>query len=104
MKKRYVSLPEVKEILQDVNKDYELSNLQKNTLKYAEDFSKVPLKKVKKLREELLKLDFIDERYATKLVDILPKNYEEIRAIFQKDNIVVSLDDIKKILEIFEKI
>lgn len=104
MKKRYVTVPEVKEILQEINKNYELSNLQKNTLKYAEDFSKVPLKKVKKLREELLKLDFIDERSATKLVDIVPKNYEEIRAIFQKDNIVVPLDDIKKILEIFENI
>lgn len=104
MKKRYVSVPEVKEILEEINKKNELSNLQKNTLKYAEDFSKVPLKKVKKLREELLKLDFIDEKYATKLIDIVPKNYEEIRAIFQKDNIVVPLDDIKKILEIFEKI
>jgi DNA-directed RNA polymerase subunit F len=104
MKKRYVSIPEVKEILQEINKNNELNNLQKNTLKYAEDFSKVPLKKVKKLREELLKLDFIDEKFATKLIDIVPKNYEEIRAIFQKDNIVVPLDDIKKILEIFEKI
>ncbi|MEM0160160.1 MAG: RNA polymerase [Thermoplasmata archaeon] len=104
MKKRYVSIPEVKEILQEINKTNELNNLQKNTLKYAEDFSKVPLKKVKKLREELLKLDFIDEKFATKLIDIIPKNYEEIRAIFQKDNIVVPLDDIKKILEIFEKI
>ncbi len=104
MKKRYVSIPEVKEILQEINKTNELNNLQKNTLKYAEDFSKVPLKKVKKLREELLKLDFIDEKFATKLIDIVPKNYEEIRAIFQKDNIVIPLDDIKKILEIFEKI
>jgi DNA-directed RNA polymerase subunit F len=104
MKKRYVSIPEVKEILQEINKNNELNNLQKNTLKYAEDFSKVPLKKVKKLREELLKLDFIDEKFATKLIDIVPKNYEEIRAIFQKDNIVVPLDHIKKILEIFEKI
>ncbi|MGC8497402.1 MAG: RNA polymerase Rpb4 family protein [Thermoplasmata archaeon] len=104
MKKRYVSIPEVKEILQEINKANELNNLQKNTLKYAEDFSKVPLKKLKRLREELLKLDFIDEKYATKLIDIVPKNYEEIRAIFQKDNIVVPLDDIKKILDIFEKI
>lgn len=104
MKKRYVSIPEVKEILEEINKNNELNNLQKNTIKYAEDFSKVPLKKVKKLREELLKLDFIDEKFATKLIDIVPKNYEEIRAIFQKDNIVVPLDDIKKILEIFEKI
>ncbi len=76
--------------------------MQKNVLKHAQEFSKVKHKDVKKLREKLLKIDIVNEKYATKLIDLMPKTPDEVRVIFLKDKIIPTPEDIQKILEILQ--
>ncbi|MGC8662995.1 MAG: RNA polymerase Rpb4 family protein [Thermoplasmata archaeon] len=97
---KYVTLAEVREILEEVSKERELNDLQKNTLKHAEDFSKIKPQSVKKIKDKLLKLEIVNEKYAAKILDIMPKTPDDVRAIFLKDKIIPTPEDIQKILEI----
>lgn len=100
MNKIYVTLAEVREILEEISKERGLTDLQKNALKHAEDFSKIKIQNVKKLREKLLKLEILNEKYATKILDIMPKTPDEVRAIFAKEKMIPTPEDIQKILDI----
>ncbi len=100
MNKKYVTIAEVRELLEEISKERELSDLQKNALKHAEEFSKVKSQNVKKLKEKLMKLEIVNEKYAVKILDIMPKTPDEVRVIFLKDKIIPTPEDIQKILEI----
>ncbi|MGC8565836.1 MAG: RNA polymerase Rpb4 family protein [Thermoplasmata archaeon] len=100
MNKKYVTIAEVRELLEEISKERELSDLQKNALKHAEEFSKVKSQNVKKLKEKLMKLEIVNEKYAVKILDIMPRTPDEVRVIFLKDKIIPTPEDIQKILEI----
>ncbi|MDP8011784.1 MAG: RNA polymerase Rpb4 family protein [Thermoplasmata archaeon] len=100
MNKKYVTLAEVRELLEEISKERELTDLQKNTLKHAEEFSKIKVQNVKKLKDKLMKLEIVNEKYAVKILDIMPRTPDEVRSIFLKDKIVPTPEDIQKILEI----
>lgn len=100
MNKKYVTLAEVHEILQNISKERELNDVQKNALKYAEDFSKIKPQNAKRLKEKLMKIEIVNEKLAVKLIDIMPKTPDEVRVVFLKDKIIPTPDDIQKILEI----
>jgi Uncharacterized protein conserved in archaea len=100
MNKKYVTIAEVRELLEEISKERELTDLQKNALKHAEEFSKVKSQNVKKLKEKLMKLEIVNEKYAVKILDIMPRTPDEVRVIFLKDKIIPTPEDIQKILEI----
>lgn len=100
MNKKYLTLAEVREILDEISKERELSDFQKNALKHAEEFSKVKPQNAKKLKEKLMKVDIVNEKYAVKIIDIMPRTPDEVRVIFSKDKIIPTPEDIQKILEI----
>ena len=102
MNKKFLTIEEVREILEDISKERELNPLQKKVLKYVQEFSKVKHNEVKKLKEKLLKIEIVNEKYATKLIDIMPKTPDEVRTIFLKDKIIPTPEDIPKILEILK--
>ena len=100
---RYLTLAEVKEILKKEAEERELSPLQKSALAHAEEFSRLKLKDAKKLVEELLQLDFMDEKHAVKIADILPIHPDQVRTLYTKEKIVLPPEDIKKVLDIVAK-
>ena len=51
----------------------------------------------------MMKLEFLEQKHAYKLADLLPKNKDDIKTIFAKERITLSEDNIKKILEIVGK-
>ncbi len=104
MIKKYLTIAEVKEYLQKISKERELNSIQKSALKYGEDFSKVDPSKVESLKKKLIKVEIVNEKYAVKLLDIMPRTPDEVRAIFLKDKIVPTPEDIQKILEILSKV
>ncbi len=99
MNRKFLTIEEVREILEDISKQRELNPIQKNVLRHAQEFSKVKEKELKKIREKLLKIEIVNEKYATKLIDIMPKTPDEVRVIFLKDKIIPTPEDIQKILE-----
>ncbi len=100
---KYLTLAEVKDILKKESEKRDLNPLQKSALMHAEEFSKLKLEDVNKLVEELLQLDFMDEKHAVKIADILPIHPDQIRTLYTKEKMVLPPEDIKKILDIVAK-
>ena len=100
MAEKFVTLAEVKEMLEDAKKERELNYEQNRALEHCLKFAKPDAKKAKKLVEELVKLN-VDERIAVKIADLCPKTPEEIVAVFAKERTQFKEPD--RILEIVSK-
>ena len=101
---RPVSISEVKNILRKISKDRdELIYEQKIALEHANKFAKLSVKKAEGLISELKKLEFIQEKHAYKIADLLPKTEEDIKTIFAKERLSLGESEIKKILEVVGK-
>jgi DNA-directed RNA polymerase subunit F len=50
-----------------------------------------------------MKLDHVEELYAYKIADILPRTEDDIKAIFAKERFTPNDKEIKNILEIVKK-
>ncbi len=101
--RKYLTLSEVKELLTNEREKRELNNLQKAALMHAEEFAKLKPEDAAKLVDELMELDFVTERHAVKIADILPIHPDQVRAVYAKEKIVLPPEDIKKILDIVAK-
>ncbi len=99
-----VSISEVKNMLQKASKDREeLIYEQKIALEHAQKFATLSVKKTKELVNELMKIEFIKEKYAYKIADILPATDDDLKTIFAKERVTISDDDSKKILDLVAK-
>ncbi len=101
--RKYLSLPEVKRLLREENEHRELNSLQKSALTHAEEFAKISKEDAEKLIEELMQLDFMDEKHAVKIVDIMPVHPDQVRAVFYREKIVLPPEDIKAVLDLVAK-
>ncbi|HIH97041.1 MAG TPA: RNA polymerase [Thermoplasmata archaeon] len=98
---RLLSLSEVKHLLNKARKNREeLNEPQKQTLQHAEKFAKLSLEKTKKLIEDLLKIEGIEESSALKIADLLPTHEEDVKLIFAKARVTLKEDQIKQVLKI----
>jgi DNA-directed RNA polymerase subunit F len=101
---KFVSLPEVKNILKKVEKERkELSYEQRIALDHAQKFALLTVSKAKNMIKELSKLDFLNEKQVYRIANIMPKTNDDIKTIFAKDRITLDENKIKKILEIVNK-
>ncbi len=97
---KYLTLSEVKKLLTEENEKRDLNSLQKSALAHAETFAKLSPEDARKLVEELMQLDFVDEKHAVKIADILPVHPDQVRVLYTKEKIVLPPEDVKKILDI----
>jgi len=103
-KSGYVTLAEVKEILEEEAKKRELTTEQKYALDHSQRFARIDSKKSKKLVKELLQeVEILSEPIAVKLADTMPREPEDVRIIFAKERANIQKKDIEKILGIVEK-
>ncbi len=100
---KYLTIAEVKELLLKENENRELNGIQKAALMHAEEFSRLSAEDSRKLVEELMNLDFVDERHAVKIADILPVHPDQVRAVYAKEKMVLPPEQIKEILDIVAK-
>jgi len=96
---RYVSIPEIKKILREDSELEGFTQEKREILNHAELFSFLPLKDTLKLIDELQKIDRINSYHAHKLTEILPQSEEELRAIFAKEIMSPSEDEMKQIMD-----
>jgi len=99
---KYVTLPEVKKLLDDAGKDRELSYEQRTALQHATTFVKLSPTKAKQIVKKLVKIERINEYYACKIADLLPREPTDVRAVFMKERYELTEDEIKLIIEIVE--
>jgi len=103
-KEGYVTLAEVKAILEEESGQRELSTEQKYALEHSQRFSRLDDKKSKKLVNELIgEIENLAEPIAMKIADIMPKDAEDIKIIFAKERAQIQKKDAEKILGIIEK-
>lgn len=100
---RYVTLAEVKRIMEAEDERRELTSEQKMVMEHAHKFSKLPVEDTIALREELLEVEFIDEAMATKITDLLPEHPDDVRVLFSKERMVLKKEHIKTIMDIVSK-
>lgn len=99
----YVTLAEVKQLLDEAGEARELSPDQKLAQDHAQKISRLDPDKAQQLRDELLKLGFISEALSVKIVDILPTHADDVRVLFSKERMVLEKKYIEQILSAVQK-
>ncbi len=102
VKKRMVSLPEVKEILS--KRDLEsMDQIQRWTYDYVSKFAKIEPKVAKKMKHDLINQCGLTEEEAVEIVNILPKSLPELRSFtFGWKKLILS-ETLEKILKIIDE-
>ena len=102
MEDRLLSLGEVKKLLEKESKERELTQEQSMALQHAEAFAKLGPVKVKKIVDELVKMEHVTEAHAFKIADLLPTHPDDVRAIFAKERFTLGKEEIEKVIKIVE--
>ena len=120
MSERYISLAEVKEILTE-EQEKRLAAVEpgsfeetdkgvfdqttKAAMDHAQKTAKITAEQAREIMEQTLGISCVggSESIACKIADILPQYPVEVRAIFSKERIAVSDEDIKEVLDLVSK-
>ena len=102
VKKRMLSLPEVKEILS--KRDLEsMDQIQRWTYDYVSKFAKIEPKAAKKMKQDLISQCGLTEEEAVEIVNIQPKSLPELRSFtFGWKKLILS-ETLEKILKIIDE-
>ena len=102
VKKRMISLPEVREILSEGNPE-SMDQIQRWTFDYVSKFSKIEPKAAKKMKQDLISQCGLTEEEAVEIVNILPKSLPELRSFtFGWKKLILS-ETLEKILKIIDE-
>jgi len=102
VKKRMISLPEVKEILSEGNPE-SLDQIQRWTFDYVSKFAKIEPKAAKKMKHDLTSQCGLTEEEAVEIINILPKSLPELRSFtFGWKKLILS-ETLEKILKIIDE-
>lgn len=98
-----VGMPEAKKIMTSREKGKELSYEQKLALEHLKKFTKLKYPESKKFIEELSGVLRMSKETIVQILNLLPKNPDELRMIFAREKFSLKDEEIKKILEIIKK-
>ena len=102
VKKRMISLPEVKEILSECKLE-SMDQIQRWTLDYVSKFAKIEPKVAKKMKQDLINQCGLTEEEAVEIVNIQPKSLPELRSFtFGWKKLILS-ETLEKILKIIDE-
>ena len=102
VKKRMISLPEVKEILSKGDPE-SMDQIQRWTHDYVSKFAKIEPKAAKKMKRELTSQCGLTEEEAVEIINILPKSLPELRSFtFGWKKLILS-ETLEKILKIIDE-
>lgn len=101
---QYVSLSELKALLEKEEKDRtDLNMEQRYALTHAQAFTKLDLDKAEELVKELMGVEMMSLSNAFKLADLLPTHPDDVRAVFAKERFSLSKEDVDRVVEIVAK-
>jgi len=99
VKEEEVTLPQVKKLLEQRQKEGELSYLQRLTYDYTIKFSKLSPEKAEGLLKRL-KEEGISPSVASQIVNIMPTSVDELRTVFAGESKPVLPSELEKILSV----
>jgi DNA-directed RNA polymerase subunit F len=85
LKEKLITSADALEILKIRSKEIELGYEQKNALDHLKKYCGLNEKKAQELIQKLLELTKLTERQIISIVDILPKDRDDLRVILEKD-------------------
>ena len=97
-----LSLVDVKEALDVINKrDKALSPKGTKVLDYIAKITSLKQKEAAEIRKKLLEcnIERLKEKQMSKILDIMPKDLDSLKAVLVGDNLTLRQEDLKKILE-----
>jgi len=94
---------ESKEILEKREKEGELKYEQKNALELLKKFVRLDKEKTNSLIEELAKIEKLRDRHIVSIVNFLPEDREDLRAVLQKEYSILTDEEINLVLETVKK-
>lgn len=100
---RTVSLAEALRILDKEAEKRELGYEQKLAQTHAQQFSRLKVEDIEKLKAELMKMEYMNESVAYKIVEILPNHPDDVRVIFTKERHTLTPTEMDAILEAVRK-
>ena len=100
---RTVSLAEALKILDKEAEKRELGYEQKLAQTHAQQFSRLKVEDIEKLKAELMKMEYMNESVAYKIVEILPNHPDDVRVIFTKERHTLTPTEMDAILEAVRK-
>ena len=102
VKKRMISLSEVKEILSGSDLE-SLDQIQRWTFDYVSKFAKIEPKAAKKMKQDLTSQCGLTEVEAVEIINIMPKSLPELRSFtFGWKKLILS-ETLAKILKIIDE-
>ena len=104
LEEQWISDAEAKDILESREKVGELKYPQKIALETLKKFSVYPTEKIKKLIENLKKIEKLRDKHIILIANLLPEDKDDLRAILQKEYVNLTEDEINLILETVKKV
>ncbi len=105
----YLTTPEAKELLADVESERALDEEREmryelaRAIEHANRFSTLEAEESRELVEELLELEKVDEATAYKIADLLPEDRDELRTVFAQGRYSLSGEELDNVLDILAK-
>jgi len=100
---KFVNSYEARKILKTRAKEGELNYEQKNASDYLNKSCKFQEKDIDELVAELRKVEKLHERHIVGIVDMMPRDDDDLRLLFANERIVLSDDEKKQILDAVKK-
>jgi DNA-directed RNA polymerase subunit F len=110
LEERYLTIAEAKELLEkrkaegvEENPEEPMFYEARISLEHAERFVKLRPEQAVELKEKLTGLfEWLDERLAAKLVDLMPEDYFDIRIIFSKEDYMPTPEEAEEIIRLLD--
>ncbi len=102
----YLTTSEAKELLSDLeaeralDEDREMRYELARAIEHVNRFAVLDAEESRELVEDLRELEKVDEPTAYKIADVLPKDRDELRAIFAQERYTLSGDELDDILNV----
>ena len=100
----YLTISEAKELLADIeaeralDEDRELRYELARAIEHVNRFAVLDPEEAQQLVDELQELEKVDEATAYKIANLLPRNRDELRAVFAQQRYSLSGDELDEIL------
>lgn len=111
LEERYITIAETRELLErrraegmEENPEEPMFYEARVSLEHAERFARLKPEQAVELKGKLVELfEWMDERLAAKLVDLMPEDYFDIRVIFSKEDYMPTREEAEEIIRLLDE-
>ncbi|BAB59457.1 hypothetical protein [Thermoplasma volcanium GSS1] len=101
MEKKYISIPEVYNIL---SKKEQLTDMEKENLEYAGKFSRVDPSVIDRVKGDISGIAKLPEKVIVKILDLKPGTPADITSILSTYNVMISDEDLNALADYLKKL